>query len=189
MASGADRRLYWGAGITVLVLDLITKYLAEAHLLRSSGRSVFGEWFQLRLVYNPGAAFGLDLGPYSRWIFMVVALVALVALFRMSRDADVGDSFRQLALGLVSGGALGNLVDRIRSTQGVVDFLDLGVGQWRWPTFNVADMAVSCGAVALAISLWREDARREAGTQAGAGRPLPPESPTPVDPLIARTEE
>ena len=189
MASDADRRLYWGAGVTVLVLDLITKYLAEQHLLRSSGREVLGEWFQLRLVYNPGAAFGLDLGPYSRWIFMVVALVALVALFRMAQDAQVGDWFRQLALGLVSGGALGNLVDRIRSTQGVVDFLDVGVGQWRWPTFNVADMAVSCGAVALAISLWREDARREERGGVTPGRPTPPESTTPADPMIARTEE
>jgi signal peptidase II len=178
MANDAERRLYWGAGLTVLALDLVTKFLAERHLLRSAGRSVFGDWFQLRLVYNPGAAFGLDLGPLSRWIFMVVAVVAVVALFRMSRQAMAGDWFRQLALGLVSGGALGNLLDRIRSSQGVVDFLDLGLGQWRWPTFNVADMAVSCGAIALAISLWREDARRERGAVA-PGRPLPPESTPP----------
>ncbi len=182
MPNAADRRLYWGAGLVVLLLDLVTKFLAEQHLLRSAGRSVFGEWFQLRLVYNPGAAFGLDLGPYSRWIFMVVAIVAAVALFRMSRQAEPGDRFRQLALGLVSGGALGNLVDRIRSAQGVVDFLDLGVGQWRWPTFNVADMAVSCGAIALAISLWREDARRETEASSG-GRPLPPER-TPPEPAL-----
>jgi len=183
MESGAERRLYWGAGLTALVLDLISKNLAERFLLRSSGRSVFDEWFQLRLVYNPGAAFGLDLGPFSRWIFMGVALVALVALFRMSRAAYPGDWFRQLALGLVSGGALGNLIDRVRSGQGVVDFLDLGVGSWRWPTFNVADMAVSCGAIALAISLWQEDARREREATMAAGRPLPPEHPTPPEPV------
>ena len=70
-----------------------------------------------------------------------------------------------------------------------MDFLDVGVGQWRWPTFNVADMAVSCGAVALAISLWREDARREQVGLGSPGRPLPPESSTPTDPMIARTEE
>jgi signal peptidase II len=182
MPSGAERRLYWVAGLTVLCLDLVSKYLAEQHLLRSAGRSVFGEWFQLRLVYNPGAAFGLDLGPYSRWIFMVVAIVAVIVLFRMARQAGPGDWFRQLAVGLVSGGAVGNLTDRIRSGQGVVDFLDLGVGQWRWPTFNVADMAVSCGAIALAISLWREDARREAEASSG-GRPLPPER-TPPEPVL-----
>jgi signal peptidase II len=162
MQSGAEHRLYWGAGLTVIVLDLVTKYLAEQMLITSAGRQVFGQWLQLRLVYNPGAAFGLDVGPYSRWVFMIVALVAVVALYRMSRGALPGDWFRQLALGLVSGGALGNLVDRIRNAHGVVDFLDVGIGSYRWPTFNLADMAVSCGAVALAISLWREDSRREA---------------------------
>ena len=161
MPSAADRRIFWTAIVLVLVLDSITKVVAEATLLRTTGVSVFGEWFQLRLVHNPGAAFGLHLGPYSRWIFFAVALVAIVLLNRMSRSTPVGDWFRQLALGLICGGAAGNLIDRIRSSRGVVDFIDIGVGTLRWPTFNVADVAVSCGAVALAISLWREDARRE----------------------------
>lgn len=183
MASGAERRLYWWVAVSALLLDLATKFLAERYLFRSAGHSVLGDWFQLRLVYNPGAAFGLHLGPYSRWIFMVIAIGAVVLLYRYHRNAERGDWFRQLALGLVTGGAIGNLVDRIRSTQGVVDFLDLGVGAWRWPTFNVADMAVSCGAVLLAISLWREDARREAA-QALPGRPLPPEN-TPPEPAVS----
>ena len=168
MASAADRRLFWVAALTVVVGDAVTKYLAEAHLLRTAGRAVLGEWFQLRLVYNPGAAFGLDVGPYSRWIFLAVAIVAIVALVRMSSHAIPGDGFRQLALGLVTGGAAGNLIDRIRSAQGVVDFLDVGISTYRWPTFNVADMAVSCGAVALAISLWREDSRRPETESASA---------------------
>ncbi|MEP7325035.1 MAG: signal peptidase II [Gemmatimonadota bacterium] len=161
MPSAAERRIFWTAIVLVLVLDTITKLLADAMLLRTTGVSVFGEWFQLRLVHNPGAAFGLHLGPYSRWIFFAVAIVAIVLLNRMSRNTPVGDRFRQLALGLICGGAAGNLVDRIRSPRGVVDFIDIGVGTLRWPTFNVADIAVSCGAVALAISLWREDARRD----------------------------
>jgi signal peptidase II len=179
MANGAERRLYWGAILTILALDIITKQLAETHLHPSAGRSVFGDWFQLRLVYNPGAAFGLHLGPYSRWIFLAIAVAVVVLLFQYHRTAERGDWFRQLALGLVTGGAIGNVIDRIRSSQGVVDFLDLGVGAWRWPTFNVADMAVSCGAIAFAISLWREDARREALREADTGRPLPPETPAP----------
>ena len=109
-------------------------------------------------IHDQGAAFGLHVGPYSRWVFLAVALVAVVILVRMSRSAPPGDRFRQLALGLVAGGAAGNLVDRIRNSRGVVDFLDVGIGIHRWPTFNVADIAVSCGAIALAISLWREDA-------------------------------
>ena len=97
-----------------------------------------------------------------------MALVAVFVLARMSKAAPPGDRFRQLALGLVAGGAAGNLIDRIRSGRGVVDFLDVGIGALRWPTFNVADIAVSCGAIALAISLWREDARRPEQESASA---------------------
>jgi signal peptidase II len=157
---GNERRIFLWAAVVTVVLDLITKLIAEATLLRTPGIPVFGDWFQLRLVYNQGAAFGLHVGPYSRWIFFTIALVAVFVLTRMSRSSPVGDRFRQLALGLVAGGAVGNLIDRVRSPRGVVDFLDVGVGALRWPTFNVADIAVSCGAIALAVSLWREDARR-----------------------------
>ncbi|HKV76292.1 MAG TPA: signal peptidase II [Gemmatimonadales bacterium] len=160
MASAADRRMFWGTAGLVVVLDIFTKVLAEARLLRSSGVEVLGDWIQLRLVYNPGAAFGLNVGPYSRWIFLGIALLAVVVLYRMSERSPGGDLVRQLALGAVTGGAFGNLVDRLRNPQGVVDFLDVGFGTLRWPTFNVADIAVSCGALLLAISLWREDARR-----------------------------
>ncbi len=165
---GRERRVFVWAALGTIVLDLITKLIAEATLLRTPGISVFGDWFQLRLVYNPGAAFGLHVGPYSRWIFFTVAVIAVFVLNRMSRGSPPGDRFRQLALGLVAGGAVGNLIDRIRSPRGVVDFLDVGVGALRWPTFNVADIAVSCGAIALAISLWREDARRPEAESASA---------------------
>jgi signal peptidase II len=165
---GSERRIFLWAAVVTIVLDLVTKLIAEATLLRTPGIPVFGDWFQLRLVYNQGAAFGLHVGPYSRWIFFTVALVAVFVLSRMSRSSPVGDRFRQLALGLVAGGAIGNLIDRVRSPRGVVDFLDVGVGALRWPTFNVADIAVSCGAIALAISLWREDARRPEPESASA---------------------
>ena len=75
----------------------------------------------------------------------------------------------------MAGGAFGNLVDRVRSAQGVVDFLDVGIGLHRWPTFNVADIGVSLGAIALAWSLWLEDDRREAAQRAA----LPPTDPGP----------
>jgi signal peptidase II len=160
MASAADRRIFWAAALLVVGLDVVTKLIAEATLLLTPGIPVIGDWFQLRLVYNRGAAFGLHVGPYSRWVFFGVAIVAVLVLNRMSVQTSLGDRFRQLALGLVAGGAAGNLIDRIRSGRGVVDFLDVGVGSLRWPTFNVADMAVSCGGIALAIALWREDHRR-----------------------------
>ncbi|HEY8106878.1 MAG TPA: signal peptidase II [Gemmatimonadales bacterium] len=168
MVSGADRRIFWGAAVLVVVLDLATKLAAEATLLLTPGIPVIGDWFQLRLVYNRGAAFGLHVGPYSRWVFFGVAVVAVLVLNRMSVQTSIGDRFRQLALGLVAGGAAGNLIDRIRSSRGVVDFLDVGVGSLRWPTFNVADIAVSCGGIALAIALWREDHRRARAESAPA---------------------
>jgi len=64
------------------------------------------------------------------------------------------------ALCSVTGGAFGNFIDRIISPRGVVDFLDVGVGAWRWPTFNLADIAVSTGAILLAIVLWNEEEER-----------------------------
>ena len=161
MRSAAEpRRLFWAVTAALLGSDILTKWVAERELLPIPPVSVVGDWVQLRLVYNQGAAFGLHLGPWSRWIFLLTALVAIVLLYRLARSSSPRDIVRQVSCGLVAGGAAGNLVDRIRSAQGVVDFIDVGVGLTRWPTFNVADMGVSCGAIVLAISLWREDARR-----------------------------
>jgi signal peptidase II len=161
MKSGAEaRRLFWTAAALLLALDVVTKRVAEQVLLPIPPMEVVGDWLRLRLVYNLGAAFGLNLGPWSRWIFLVLAIVAAVLLYRLARASSPLDWFRQLSCGLVAGGAVGNLIDRIRGAQGVVDFIDVGIGLHRWPTFNVADMGVSCGAIALAISLWLEDARR-----------------------------
>ena len=171
MPSAADRRLFGIAAACVVVADLVTKLVAESMLALRSAVAVVGDTVQLRLVYNPGAAFGLHLGPWSRWIFLAVAIGAIIVLDRMSRTALRGDRLRQLATGLVTGGAFGNLVDRIRNAQGVVDFLDVGIGIHRWPTFNVADIGVSCGAILLAWSLWEEDTQKDV-----SGSALPAEA-------------
>lgn len=142
----------------IVVVDAFTKMLAVERLSPAyMPHPVLGEVVRLTLVYNPGAAFGLHLGPWSRWIFMALTLVALVVLWRIYRASRPGERTKVVAVAMVAAGAMGNLVDRLRSERGVVDFLDVGVGAWRWPTFNVADIAVSCGAVLLAIVLWRED--------------------------------
>ena len=160
MPSAAERRLFAVTAALVIVFDLVTKAAAEAHLTRVTGVPVIGEWFQFRLVYNQGAAFGLHLGPFSRWFFLGFAVLAVFVLNALSRSALPGDRFRQIACGLVTGGAIGNLLDRVRSARGVVDFIDIGVSSYRWPTFNIADIAVTCGALALALSFWREDVQR-----------------------------
>src|SRR4029079_12257696 len=97
-------------------------------------------------------------------IFMVLTMIALVILGRLYQTTRAGDVIRTLSLALVCGGALGNLIDRIRTERGVVDFIDIGIGDSRWPTFNIADMAVSFGAFLLAWVLWGEDAEHETVT-------------------------
>ena len=171
MANAASRRVFWGTIAGVVTLDFVTKFIAEAVLV---GRpiSVIGDYVVLRLVYNQCAAFGICLGPpgYSRWIFLVLALLALVVLGSMVRSTKAGDHGRIVVLGLLVAGAIGNVLDRLRSPQGVVDFIEVGIGSYRWPTFNVADSAITIGAIALAISLWlegrahAEPATKEAGT-------------------------
>ncbi len=171
MESAAERRLFWGTAAAIVVSDVITKLLAESLLARRLPLAVIGDWVQLRLVYNQGAAFGLDVGENSRWVFFGLAVVALIVLGSMVRSTRVGDRFRLLALALVCGGAAGNLIDRIRSGQGVVDFVDIGVGGWRWPTFNVADSAITVGAIALALSLWQEGRTHQRAKEAQAAEP------------------
>ncbi|MGH7653372.1 MAG: signal peptidase II [Gemmatimonadaceae bacterium] len=156
--SNSNPRLFFGLAASVVLVDAFTKVMAVDRLMPSRlPRDVIGETLRLTLVFNPGAAFGLHLGPWSRWIFTALTIGALVLLWELYRTTRAGDTVRTLALALVCGGALGNLVDRLKSGRGVVDFIDVGIGTLRWPTFNVADMAVTCGAVLLAIVLWRED--------------------------------
>ncbi|MDH3496098.1 MAG: signal peptidase II [Gemmatimonadota bacterium] len=164
MGSGARRSLFWGILVGVLVLDVITKQLAVARLGRVPV-FLLGDWLSLRLVYNPGAAFGINVGAHSRWVFAVLAVVALIVLGTMVRQTKPWQTFRLVALALVCGGAVGNLLDRLRSARGVVDFVDVWIGSFHWPTFNVADMAVSCGAVALALVLWNEGRDSEPATR------------------------
>jgi signal peptidase II len=150
---------YWAMLAAFLVTDVITKQIAERTLLLHQPRPVIGDWVQFTLAYNRGAAFSMHVGDASRWVFSIIALVVLFMLWRMLREAEPGDTWRGAALGMVSAGAVGNLLDRLRSERGVVDFLDLGVGSWRFYTFNVADAGVTVGAVLLAWSIFQEGRR------------------------------
>lgn len=154
--------IYAGLVGCIVGLDAVTKYVVQQSLVLYHPVPVLGDFFRLTYIYNPGAAFGLHLGSYSRYIFLALTIVAVVVLFLWYRSTPADDRLRLVAIAAVTGGAIGNLVDRIRSHRGVVDFLDVGVGAVRWPVFNVADIAVTTGAVLLAISLWKEEQRLEA---------------------------
>ena len=163
---------FWGVLVAVLLVDVVTKAAAVTYLVpRRTPREVLGEVLQFTLVYNPGAAFGWSVGPLSRWVFMVLTVVALAILWRLYAATRETQRVRLVALALVCGGALGNLVDRLRWPRGVVDFIDVGWGMTRWPTFNVADVAVSVGAALLAWVLWEEDQATAAATATPASLP------------------
>jgi len=176
----------------------VTKLLAERMLSpRYVPHRIIGDAVRFTLAYNPGAAFSMSLGVYSRVIFGGFALVALFVLWRLYRmtgtGARAGDLTRITALGLAWGGAAGNLIDRFRSPLGVVDFIDIGYGNVRFWTFNVADSAVTVGALVLAWSLSREDRdQRLAQIAAARNERVTSEPPAPVaepaGPVLERSE-
>lgn len=136
----------------VLALDQLTKAVVSAHLIPGEPVPMLGQVVRLTLVHNTGAAFGLF--PGSRLPFILISALAIaVVLYLFARDAYRSFANRVL-LGCILGGALGNLVDRIRWGR-VVDFIDVGIGTVRWPVFNVADSAVTLGVILLAWNLAR----------------------------------
>jgi len=146
------RILFALCAVLVVALDQVTKAVASARLFLSEPMPVVGEVVRLTLVHNTGAAFGLF--PGSRLPFIVVSILAIaVVLFLVTREAYRGLPQRVL-LGCILGGAIGNLVDRVRLGW-VVDFIDIGFGSARWPVFNVADSAVTVGVILLAWYLSR----------------------------------
>lgn len=175
-----NARVFWTAALIVVVLDIATKLIVQHSLMYLEPKRIIGDVVRFTLVYNSGAAFSMSLGAYSRWIFGSFAAIALVILWRLYRQGPPRDHLRALALGLAWGGAAGNLIDRIRESRGVVDFIDIGVGTVRFWTFNVADSAVTIGAFLLAWVLWHEE-RRQAVTP-------PPHAPASPDPVEERTE-
>jgi signal peptidase II len=149
--------LYLTLTVGLIVIDQITKVIVQQNLRLYDPVPVIGEFFRLTYIYNRGAAFGLHLGPWSRIVFTILPVVAAILLFMMYRQTPWRDKSRLVAIALVTGGAIGNLIDRLRSSRGVVDFFDVGFGDVRWPVFNVADIGVTIGALLLAVSLWREE--------------------------------
>ncbi|WP_068160032.1 signal peptidase II [Rhodococcus phenolicus] len=144
----AGRRLIalLSVAVVIFALDLLTKILAVANIDPRDPISIIGDTVTLTLVRNPGAAFSMATG--MTWVLTIVAIAVVIGVVKIGRTLQSG--WWALGLGLVLGGALGNLVDRIFRSPGplqghVVDFVSVG---W-WPVFNVADSAIVCGAILL----------------------------------------
>jgi signal peptidase II len=109
---------------------------------------VLGSWLQLTLIRNRGAAFGISLGAGSDTLLLVISALAIVFIVFYYVRTSPNRLRQHLTYGLITGGAVGNLIDRIAKGE-VVDFIDCGLGSLRWPIFNFADVAVTLGAFLL----------------------------------------
>lgn len=145
----------------VVVIDQVTKYLARQSLAHKSVTLIPG-LLELRLVYNTGAAFSI----LPNWapLFILVGLVAIYAIVKLRR-AGSGSTWASVGLGLLLGGAIGNLIDRIAfADRGVTDFIDLHIrikgSLSAWPTFNIADAAIVIGALLVLFHVYVIDKRR-----------------------------
>ena len=143
-----------GAGV-IVVLDRLTKQLAVDRLDLGEVYTVV-PGFNLALVLNEGAAFGFlaDSGGWQRWFFVTVGIVISALIMTTLLRPGQASVFFRLGLMFILGGAVGNIIDRV--SQGyVIDFIDLHWRVWHWPAFNFADVAISMGALAVLVSIFR----------------------------------
>lgn len=157
MADAAARRrapLPWlFLAVLVVVLDQATKLAALAYLELLRPVPVVVPVFDLMLTYNTGAAFSMlsDAGGWQRWLFIALALGVSGFLIRWLWTLSTSERWLALALSLVLGGAVGNLIDRVARDGKVVDFLYFHYRDFHFPAFNLADSAISVGAVLLVL--------------------------------------
>jgi len=157
MTRPAFSRIAVLAGV-VVVLDQITKLIALARLVPGTPLGVIDGFLALTLVLNPSLAFGIlsSVPTGWRWVVALLSVVALVILVQVAlRILPRGGWADHGGLGLIFGGAIGNLIDRARFGA-VVDFVDVHYRGWHWPAFNVADSAITIGVALLAIRLLGE---------------------------------
>ncbi len=151
----------------IILPDQLTKAVIQQKYALWDTDPVIPGFFNLAHVLNKGAAFGFlnraDTD-WQIWFFVAVTIFAVGFIYYLLTTADHGDRFFIWGLGLVLGGALGNLIDRIRFGF-VVDFLDFYIGDYHWPAFNVADIAITCGAFCVIISMYMKNRREQKATR------------------------
>ncbi len=152
-------RSAWGIALAVLVLDQFTKELIKSSMPVWSQVTVIEGFFNIVHVLNRGAAFGFLNTRTAAWLplffIVVTGLAVLVIVSLLRRDRGKGPLY-VFALSSILGGALGNMLDRLRHGF-VVDFLDFHIGRFHWPAFNIADMAISLGAICLLITFYTRE--------------------------------
>lgn len=152
-----DKKPYWVLILAIIVADQLSKWLVTRRLPLEQTRDVIKGFFRLWHVRNSGAVWGFFNGHDNGLVPKVITFLAigalLVVLFFFLR-AGRGARLELFSYAFILGGALGNIIDRLRLGY-VVDFLDVFVKTWHWPTFNVADSCITVGVLLLALSMWR----------------------------------
>ena len=156
MTDARMRNYGYLTALAVVGIDQLTKRIALGSLDLHQPVSVIGNLFRFTLAWNQGAAFSMSWGgPMVLTVFTAIAVILIsVFIWRIKNHAPLF----LIALGGILGGAAGNLLDRFIYGK-VVDFIDIGSNGWRWPTFNVADIAITIGGILLVI-LYRGSAKR-----------------------------
>ena len=148
-----------GVALLILLLDQISKGFAESWLLQGQPYPVIPS-FNLTLWYNTGAAFSLlsEAGGWQRWFFVIVTVIVcgiLWSLLKKLKPGEPGTVMSAAGIVMIMGGALGNLVDRL-FRGAVVDFLDVYYRSYHWPTFNIADIGITVGALMIIVVALRD---------------------------------
>lgn len=162
MTSAGDRRRRWlafvGLAAVVIIADQVSKIWVDANFERASTHPLPGQpqptpiidgFVRIAKNYNEGGIFGLFGNSALILALASTVVIAMIVVYQW-REGTRGPWLLTLALGLLLGGALGNFIDRIRY-QHVIDFVDMGIGDWRWYTFNVADAAISTALLVLVL--------------------------------------
>ncbi len=147
--------------LLTLLVDQISKYVITTTMLQGQSIAVLSPVFFMTYILNPGAAFGLLANKTG--FLIVVSIIVVIGIMAGYRYLPRERVWAHIALGLISGGALGNLIDRIRIGR-VIDFLDFRV----WPVFNLADTAIVIGALLLILDVWRKDSEEKQRVDTGA---------------------
>ncbi len=160
----SERLPYLALSAGVVIIDRLTKFFIDQRFGLGEGLTVVPGFFDLNYVQNTGVAFGLFASsgsPFRVVLLSGFAVAAAVIVVIYSVQSPVSQRLLQTALALILGGALGNLYDRLVYGY-VVDFLEFYLGSYSWPTFNIADTAISIGVGVLAIEVIRDEIRSRA---------------------------
>lgn len=134
--------------LIVIIVDQLSKYLTVKYMTEGASIPIIPGVFHLTFIYNRGAAFGLL--ENQQWIFILVALALIAVVFYFRQDIKEADEYTRFGTALLLGGAIGNLIDRIRINM-VIDYFDFII----WPIFNIADVAICVGVSMIIWGTWK----------------------------------